>query len=47
MEIRFISWLKEATEELGLHDQLEASMMLQVTVNNLVYTLSHPKESKG
>ena len=47
LETRFIAWLKEATEELGLHDQLEAPMMLQVTVSNLVYSLSHPRECQG
>jgi uncharacterized protein YecE (DUF72 family) len=47
LETRFIAWLKEATEELGLHDELETLMSLQVTINNLVYTLSHPRERKG
>jgi hypothetical protein len=47
LEIRFIAWVKESTEPLGLYDQLEALMMLQVTVNNLVYSLSYPRERKG
>jgi hypothetical protein len=43
---RFMEWVKQVTEDLELHDQLEVLMYLQVTVNNLVYSLSHPREER-
>jgi hypothetical protein len=44
---RFMEWVKQVTEDLELHDQLEVLMFLQVTVGNLVYSLSHPEERQG
>ena len=44
---RFMEWVKQVTDDLELHDQLETLTYLQVTVGNLVYALSHPREHQG